>query len=131
MLLRLKSTDTLNHREYLLKVYAKLVKCNFDGASVIRKSISGIKTRMKERRNGLVYMHCTAHQLELVVRDSTKFDNYLDRFDKIINNIFKFYYYSPLHRQELSDLPLLNLKQFGLLKNIRWFVSRSRALIIL
>ena len=56
----------------------------------------------------------------MAVRDSIKFDNILDRFDEIIN-IFKFYYYSSLRRENLNDLALLsgeNFKQFELLKNI-------------
>ena len=104
MLLRLKLSDTLNDGEYLVKVYAKLVNCNFDGVSVMSESDSGIKTRMKERQNGLIYMHCATHQLELVVRDSVKSDNYFDRLDEIINNIN---YSLPLHREELTNLPLL------------------------
>ena len=89
---------------------------------------SGVQTRMKERQISLIHKYCTAHQLELAVRDSTKYDNYLDRFDEIIN-IFKFYYHSPLCRKELNDLALLfdeNFKQFGLLRNIRWLASRFR-----
>ena len=124
----LKPSDTLNDEEYLNKVYAKIVKCNFDGASVMSGSVSGVQMQMKERQNSLIYMHCTVHRF---VRDSSKFDNYLDRIDDIIN-IFKFYYYSPLRRKELNDLVLLfdeHFKQFGLLKNIRWLSSRSTALI--
>lgn len=48
VLLRLKSSDTLNDEEYLGKVYAKLVDCNSDEASVMSGSVSGV-TRVKER----------------------------------------------------------------------------------
>ena len=126
VLFGLKSSDTLNDEEYLDKVYAKLVNCKFDGDSVMSGSVSGVQT-MKERQNGLIYMHCTAHRLEVAVRGLIKFDNYLDRFDEIINNIFKFYYYLQLCRKELNNLALLlaeNFKQFGLLKNICW-LARS------
>ena len=96
VLLGLESSDTLNDEEKLNNFYAKLVNSNFDGGSVMNGSISGVQTRMKERQNGLMCTHCTAHRLKLIVRDSIKFDNYLDRVDEIISNIFKFYYYQPL-----------------------------------
>ena len=48
VLLRMKSSDTLNDEEYLGKVYAKLVDCNSDEASVMSGSVSGV-TRVKER----------------------------------------------------------------------------------
>ena len=91
MLLELKSLDTLNNEEYLDRVYAKLINCNFDGVSVVSGSVSGVQT-MKEKQNYFISMHCTAYQMELEVRDSIKFDNYLDRLDDNINNIFTFYY---------------------------------------
>ena len=45
VLLRMKSSDD---EEYLGKVYAKLVDCNSDEASVMSVSVSGV-TRVKER----------------------------------------------------------------------------------
>ena len=134
VLLGFRSSNALSDEECLDEIYAKLVNCNFEGANVMKGSVTGVQTRMKERQNGLVYTHCTAHRLELAIRDAIKFDAYLDKFDDVINNIFKFYYYSPLRRKELNDLALLfeeNFKQFGLLKNIRWLSSRSRALNLL
>lgn len=89
---------------------------------------------MKEKQNGFIYKHCTDHHLNLAIRDSIKFGDYLYRFNGNINNIFKFYYYSLLRRKELNDLALIfdeNLKQFGLLKNIRWLTSRFKALNLL
>ena len=41
------------------------------------------------------------------IRDSIKFDNYLNTFDDDFNNIFKFYYYSPLSRIELNGAALI------------------------
>ena len=41
-LLILKSSDTWNDEEYLDKVYAKLINCNFDGVSAMSGSVSGV-----------------------------------------------------------------------------------------
>ena len=65
VLLRLKSSDTLNDEEHLDRFYTKLVNCNFDGASVMSGSVSGVQTRMKERQNGFIYTNCTDHQVKL------------------------------------------------------------------
>ena len=65
VLLRLKSSDTLNDEEYLDRFYTKLVNCNFDGASVMSGSVSEVQTRMKERQNGFIYANCTDHQVKL------------------------------------------------------------------
>ena len=69
VLFGLKPSDTLNDEEYLDKVYAKLVNCKFGGDSVMSGSVSKVQT-MKERQNGLIYMHCTAHRLEVAVRSN-------------------------------------------------------------
>ena len=97
--------------------------------------VKGVQKRLKDLQFGLVYTHCVAHRLELAVLDSIKFDDtYLASFDLNINNIFKFYYYSAVRRKELKaigDLLQDEFKSLGLLKNIRWVASRSRALNLL
>ena len=97
--------------------------------------LSGVQKRFKDLQAGLIYTHCVAHRLELAVLDAIKFDDkYLELFDFTINGIFKFYYYSAVRRKELKtigDLLDEEFKQLGLLKNIRWLASRSRALSIL
>ncbi len=96
---------------------------------------TGVQKRLKDIQPGLVYTHCVAHRLELAMLDALKLkDNYLRCFDENINGIFKFYYYSPIRRKQLKDMAdemKLEFKQFGLLKNVRWLASRSRALSIL
>ena len=65
--------------------------------------ISGIQALMKEMVPGLLYTHCVAHVLELVILDSMKFDDsYLEKFNNNLNGIFKFYYQSAVRRKELK-----------------------------
>ena len=134
VLASLKLTENETDEQYMGDIYKKIVNANFDGASVMSGSKTGVQTRMKEVQPGMVYTHCTAHRLELAVLDSIKFDDYLEIFDSNINNIFKFYYYSPTRRKKLNDLALLleeEFRQLGRLKQIRWLASRSRALQLL
>ena len=96
---------------------------------------SGVQKRFKDNQAALIYTHCVAHRLELAVLDAIKFDDdYLELFDSTIKGIFKFYYYSTVRRKELRAIGELlheEFKQLGLMKNIRWLASRSRALSIL
>ena len=113
----------------------KVIKANFDGASVMSGHKSGVQNRLKDIQPGLVYTHCVAHRLELAMLNALKLkDDYLHRFDENVNGLFNFYYYSPVRRKELNDMAAeieIEFKQFGLLKNICWLASRSRALSIL
>lgn len=94
--------------------------------------VSGVQTRLKELRDGLLYTHCVAHLLELAVLDAIKFDNdYLGLFNDTLNGIFKYYYNSAVRRKELqliADMFEEEVKKLGLLKKIRWVASRARAL---
>ena len=90
-------SEQLRHdlqRKYLPDVYKEIIDCNFDVASVRTGSKYHLQIRMKELECGLICTHSTAHQVELALLDSMKFNNYLV-FDTKINNIFKFYHYSP------------------------------------
>ena len=122
VLISLKEANNLeDDATFLDAVYNKLVNCNFDGANVMSGSKTGVQTRLREKQPGIVYTHCVAHRLELATLDSLKFDSYLEKFDETINNIFKFYFYSPTRRKELRDLSVIfneEFKQLGLMKNI-------------
>ena len=115
--------------------YKKLFNVNFDGAAVMSGHKTGVQKRFKDHQPGAVYTHCVAHRLELSVLDALKFDDkYLEKFNDIINDIFRFYYRSAVRRKELqqiADLYDAELKKLGLLKQIRWIVSRSWALSLL
>ena len=120
---------------FLDHFFKKVINANFDGASVMSGHKSGVQKRLKDIQPGLVYTHCVARRLELAMLNALKLkDDYLHRFDENVNGLFKFYYYSPVRRKELKDMAAeieIEFKQFGLLKNIRWLASRSRALSIL
>ena len=129
----LKPEDGLN--DFMENFYQTLINVNFDGATVMSGHKSGVQKRLKDIQPGLIYTHCVAHRLELAMLDALKLkDDYLHRFVENINGLFKFYCYSPIWRKELKDMASeieVEFKQFGLLKNIHWLASRSRALQIL
>ena len=90
---------------YFGNLCSKLINVNFDGASVMSGHISGVQKRFKDLQGGLVYTHCVAHRLELAILDAIKFrDGYLEHFDEVINNIFKFYFISAVRRKDLRKI---------------------------
>ncbi|XP_021358670.1 zinc finger protein 862-like [Mizuhopecten yessoensis] len=87
-------------------VDSELVWCNFDGAAVLSGSKTGVATRMRERLVGrdIVVPHCVAHNLEFGVLDAIKQVKYLTIFQSTVQLVYKFYYYSPKRRRELSEI---------------------------
>lgn len=80
----------------------KLVGCNFDGASVMLGSKTGVATQLNNRVNqNIVIMHCVAHNLELGVGGAIRTVPYLQTFLDNVSQIFRFYYHSPEKRREL------------------------------
>ena len=114
----------------------KLVGCNFDGASVMLGSKTGVATQLNERVNqNIVIMHCVAHNLELGVADAIKSVPYLQSFMNSVSQIFRFYYYSPKKRRELHGFADIFEEQAAYYSSgsqkTRWVASRHRALLAL
>ena len=114
----------------------KLVGCNFDGASVMLGSKTGVATQLNERVNqNIVIIHCVAHNLELGVGDAIKSVPYLQSFMNSVSQIFRFYYYSPKKRRELHGFADIFEEQAVYYSSgsqkTRWVASRHRALLAL
>ncbi|XP_015763634.1 PREDICTED: zinc finger protein 862-like [Acropora digitifera] len=113
----------------------KMVGSNFDGASVMMGQKTGVATRLKERiGNHHVTTHCVAHNLELAIADAIKEVSHYSKFEETVKGIFKFYFYSPKKRRELSQISELleeDRVRYGGVKCIRWLASQHRALLAL
>ena len=67
--------------------------------------INGVQAKFKLLQPGSIYTHCVAHKLELAVLDAiNRGDNYLKEFDDLMNDLLKFYFYSPQCRKELKEI---------------------------
>jgi len=109
----------------------KLIGCNFDGASIMMGSKSGVSTLLKQRIPHIISIHCVAHRLELAVLDAVKTVPYLKVFDDTVKSIFKFYFYSPKKRRELKHISSIleeDSAYYSGLQQIRWLASRHRSL---
>ena len=80
-----------------------MVGSKLDGASVMMGKISVVAARLKGRiGDHHVTTHCLAHDFELAVTDAIKEVPYHTKFDDMVKGVFKFYFYSPKKRRELS-----------------------------
>lgn len=48
-----------------------MIGCSFDGAANIKGKYNGLQARMKKENENMIYTHCVAHMLNLVIDDST------------------------------------------------------------
>ena len=111
--------------------FPTLVCANFDGASVMMGSKSGVATCIQQSFPWTIPIHCVAHKLELGILDGVKAVKYLSELEAIVKTIYLFYHYSPKRRRELTEIATHleeDLLQYCTVKNVRWVVSKSRAL---
>ena len=105
---------------------------NFDGAAVMMGARNGVKAKLICDHSCATIVHCIAQKLELAVLEAVKKTCYLDEFERTSKEITKLYHYSTKRRRELQQVADTifedDLKSFSDIKQIRWIVSRERAL---
>lgn len=82
-------------------IYDVLNKCNldikkcrgqgYDGASVMSGVFSGVQKRISDIVPNAPYVHCTAHNLNLVISDIAKSSLKISKFFGIVQSIFLFF----------------------------------------
>ena len=90
----------------------------------------GVQALVKQTVPHVLAIHCINHNLELSIFDVKKQETYMKKFDTVLKEVFKLYFYSPKRRRELADVAEMldeKLKHFGGLKEIRWLSSQYRA----
>ena len=96
--------------------FPTLVCANFDGASVMMGSKSGVATRIQQSFPWVIPIHCVAQKLELGILDRVKAVKYLSEFEAIVKTIYLFYHYFPTRRRELAKIATVleeELLQYG------------------
>ena len=100
-----------------------------DGASVMLGRNNGVSKLLKDRVPFLVSNHCIAHRLALACGQAANEVSFLKQFKDIIDQLYRFYKYSPVRTaglreiQEVLNDPSLKLTQA---KDVRW-LSHDRA----
>ncbi len=63
----------------------------YDGASVMRGAVGGIQARFRERHPEAVYVHCYAHELNLVLCHTCKAIPEATAFFELLENVYTFF----------------------------------------
>ena len=82
----------------------KLASCATDGASVMVGCESGVTTRLKSVVPTLIATHCSAHRLSLAACDASNASSMIQRFQRILNQIYVFFSRSSVRTTELSEM---------------------------
>lgn len=105
----LKSTDAPGISEVLLNELKKvvdnpdkLIGQTFDGAAVMRGDKSGVKVKVQSIYKYAHYVHCYAHQLNLILKSSAKSKN-SNRFFSQLTAISNYFSRSPNKVKVLSE----------------------------
>lgn len=67
----------------------------YDGASNVSSKISGLQKRIREEEPRALFVHCNAHNLNLIVQDSLQKINIARKFIGIIKDLINFVRDSP------------------------------------
>lgn len=76
----------------------------YDGAAYVAGHISGLQTRVREVEKGALFVHCNAHQLNLVVQDGMERVKEMKNFIGTIKDLLNFIRDSPKSIAEFNRL---------------------------
>ncbi|KAE9534354.1 hypothetical protein AGLY_008444 [Aphis glycines] len=95
-----------------------IAKCRgqgYDGAANMSGMYNGLQKRIKDIEPSAAYVHCSAHNLNLVVNDAVKEITEMEIFFDVVQRVFVFFGHSIVRWRILSDLIKESNSQNGLL----------------
>lgn len=103
-----------------------------DGEPTMSGQYNGLVAHIRnDAVKDIFAIHCMAHRLELMINRSLNTHEYFDRFEKCINNLFKFYNDKALKRKAhlRETASKLNAKMYELIYifHTRWISSENQA----
>ncbi|XP_077100036.1 zinc finger MYM-type protein 1-like [Siphateles boraxobius] len=82
----------------------------YDGASVMSGAVGGVQSRFRERHPEAVYVHCYAHELNLVLCYTCKAIPEATAFFELLENVYTFFSNSLVNHNKFIEIQ----KQLGL-----------------
>ena len=79
-----------------LDIHRRLFALGSDGASIMLGCRGGVSTLLKEKVPYLIVNHCVAHRLALACGQAANEINYLQKFKTILDQLYRYYQYSPV-----------------------------------
>lgn len=98
----------------------------YNGASVMSGAKGGVQARFREKHPQAIYVHCYAHELNLVLCHTCKAIPEATKFFELLESMYSFFHVSLVHHDKFADVQ----KHLGLdnsdliqLSKTRWDVS--------
>ena len=89
---------------------SKMKSCVSDGANVMLGAHNGMVAHIRKKVPDLVNIHCVCHRLALACVDTCKELTYLLTVERLLNQVWKFYDYSPKKTAKLVMVQMELLK---------------------
>ena len=103
----------------------KLIAQTYDGANVMRGSSCGVQALLRETYSNAQYIHCHAHQLNLVMKNATSVNTNVRKFFAHLQAICVFFSTSPKRTEVLNNV-MKDRKRLPRANTLRWvYLSRS------
>ena len=127
-----KGTETqLN--AFLLQYDLPMSKCRgqcYDGAATMSGAYKGVQKRILDQQPNSFYVHCAAHNLNLIVNDAVRGVEETFQFFDTVQSIYTFFGYSIKRWNLLADISSESSITLKKLNPTRWS-SRARSLLAL
>ncbi|XP_066587629.1 zinc finger MYM-type protein 1-like [Prorops nasuta] len=97
--------------DIILQLSLHITNCRgqcYDGAANVSGNITGLQRRILEQENRAIYVHCNAHNINLVVQDSFQKIANLRNFLLTIKDLITFIRESPKRLGEFKNLKVQN-----------------------
>lgn len=117
--------------EILKKKGISLQNCRgqgYDGASVMSGVYGGVQKRISDEQPSAVYVHCAAHNLNLVVNDAVNGVPEVDHFFTVLQDVYKFFGLSINRWDMLSSVTGESTVTLKKLNPSRW-AGRAQSLL--
>lgn len=101
----------------------KVVAQTYDGAAVMSGSVRGVQARFREKHPEAVYVHCYAHDLNLVLCHTCKAIPEASDFFDLLENLYSFFSVSIVNHDQFAAIQReLHIEQGELVQisNTRW-----------
>ena len=118
---------------FLLSHGILLNKCRgqcYDGAATMSGVYNGVQKRILDQQPNAFYVHCAAHNLNLIINDAVRGVEDISKFFDTVQSIYTFFGYSIRQWNLLADISSESVVTLKKLNPVRWS-SRVRSLLAL
>lgn len=80
-----------------------------DGAAVMVGKVNGVSTQLRNRVPHLLANHCVAHRLALASAQAAATVPYLEKFKRIVEQLYRFYHFSSVRTASLKEIQVCKI----------------------